>query len=123
MFVHNTEPRLFGLNTKECSVKLMPGVNQVDDEQWAKVKDMKLVKHLLASGSLKIAEPAKEKGQGKAQSIKEMNAGEAIKLVDQTLDEALLAKFAGEEDRKSVVDAIEKQFKKLEEAGKKEQKE
>lgn len=117
MFVQNTEARILGFYGKEYRLRLIPGVNEVSDDLWKNCQVNKLLQKMLAAGMV-VALDTKGGDAKPAASLAEMTAADAVKLVSGTLDEVLLKKWAGKEERKTVQDAIAAQFKKLEEAGK-----
>jgi hypothetical protein len=122
VFIHNTEPRLIELAAVRSvrddggktidelvTVRLMPGMNDADPAKWSLVRASPVAKALVATGKVKpLEEPA-----AKAGSIRDMNVGEAVKLVGETVDTALLDKWTVEESRKTVLEAIERQLEKL----------
>lgn len=115
MLVINKRPKI----VSPCpGLVLLPGANHVRDEEWAKVAGGQFVQARLANGTLEVVVAPKEDGAGAASSPKQMSAADAVKLVSQTYDEELLTDWLDEEKRSTVVAAIEKQFDRLEEAGK-----
>lgn len=117
MFVRNTKPRIIGLNTEAVRLLLKPGVNQVLEADFAQLKDHKITRILLADGTLEVLDAPREAGEpGSAARLREMSASAAAKLVGQTFDEQLLGAWLDEEERETVIKAIEKQLEKLNKA-------
>lgn len=111
MLVHNKGRfiRHFG------SVRLIPGVNQITDEaakELSKELEKPLNKALVDSREIVLPEG---KSKNTSNQITELNANDAIGLVQDTFDKELLEKFLEDEEasskkRVSVVKAIQEQI-------------
>jgi hypothetical protein len=91
---------------------LLPGINEVDAEEWAKAEKIPLVQHYLEEGILKVRRQAPE--------LTQLKPKEAHDLVRRTVDRTLLEKWYGTEKRRDVLEAIERQIQatKLPDGGK-----
>lgn len=106
LLVENTENRIHNLGG-HCV--LMPGHNEVDETAWKKALEIELVRDLVRMGVLKpkVTPPA---ATGAQTTIAAMKATEAIEVVKKTVDKDLLERWYAEDQRKGVLDAIEKQL-------------
>lgn len=89
-------------------VILMPGVNEVDAAKWDKAATSPAVKAYLkmrAKGGITVD----EKSSGPA----DLSVDDAVDLVEDTVDGALLKKWAEREDRAEVSAAIKSQIEKI----------
>lgn len=84
---------------------IIPGANDVSDDAWRKAKSNPVISGWVESGWIKEQE---------AQSLAGLKANEAIALVKDTFSMELLGKWLEEEQRKTVIEAIEAQMKELE---------
>jgi hypothetical protein len=104
MLVTNKEPRIHHLGEH---VRLLPGANEVDSKAWTEAKKIAVVRHYLDSGAF-IEHPNKS-----AAGIGALPPAEAIRLVNETVDEELLKQMRNAEKRAEVLAAIEAQVTKL----------
>lgn len=94
----------------------LPGVNDVPDELLALFEDNKLVRRMFEDDDkLEVVKGAPKKAEV---SLSELKAGQAVKLVRETIDVELLTRWRGEEEREDVIKAIDARLKKLEPEGK-----
>lgn len=113
--VTNTEPNLKTLgftNEKDySSISLKPGVNEVDSALWERIvaKD-NIVQFWVKSGVLVVSGDAKKP----ALPFSELPVADAITLVTDTFDVALLNDWRASERRGGVLAAIEKQIQLIE---------
>jgi hypothetical protein len=100
--VVNKEPRLYSLGPFG---DLQPGTNEISDKAWAEAKKIVVVAGLISSGVLveKNVESLKD-------SLKDIKPDEAVLLVKDTLNVALLQKWSDAEPRRKVKDAINEQI-------------
>jgi hypothetical protein len=126
MLVHNKGDYV----RKFQGIRLIPGVNKLDEGDWEKFISHPLNEKLVDDGEIvpQIAPDKQEKEGGiNPRGLVDMNAGEVAALVKETFDLQLLAELEEEEkageNRKGVLTAIEKQRadieKSIEEARKK----
>lgn len=106
LLVENTENRIHNLGG-HCI--LMPGHNEVDEAAWKKAQEIELVRDYVRLGVLKPKATAPA-APGAQTTIATMKAGEAIEVVKKTVDKELLERWYAEDQRKGVLDAIEKQL-------------
>jgi len=118
---------LIKLNTAGClgyqsltnskTMILKPGINEMSDKDWAKMKDHQKFKKMLEDGDMEVVKKDNEKsksGGEVASNLAEMKASDATKVVEQTLDKELLESWLEGEERVTVQRALDKQLKKLE---------
>lgn len=126
LVVYN-RPNLFKIGPK----RFIPGLNEITQEQWdaikshpllpfrfEKQKGQKVADLVWVDGKSpkdaqkKIEElPVEEKGSdSESHSLNGLNAKEAIKLIEETLDLDLLNQWKSAETRKGVLAAIDKQI-------------
>lgn len=87
------------------------GPNEVEENEWDKVKDHPLVKIWVEKKDIEIKE-------GSIKDVTKLHADEAIEVIEYTFDSKKLEEWKEKEDRKTVIAAIEKQLKELKEGGK-----
>jgi len=117
-------------------VNLTPGINEVDPAIWVKVSDHPATRGLMADGERggitvagshepsapppvkKSEQPAEPKPTAKeppvVPDLSEYSAKDAILFVRECEDLEILQTWEGQETRKTVLAAIEKQFEALE---------
>ena len=97
-------------------VKMLPGINEVEPEFFEKhKKDFNFFK------ANKFLEVVKKQSVGSKISksnpdksvLESMNSGEAVDLIEETVNSELLEKWNESESRKTVKKAIKKQLEKL----------
>lgn len=119
LIVHNHQPRLIDIPgplraspgstggvVSDFTVKLKPGANAPEPEQWAAVAEYGVIKTLIKEKKLEVVST-------RAQAFEQMPIDEAIPLVRETLDRDLLKRWAEGESRAKVRSAIEAQIKKV----------
>lgn len=111
MMVKNNAPNLKAIGEE---ITLLPGVNTVDSKAWAEAKKIPLVQHYLEAKVLEeVAGSSTSTTGSTSDSLKDLNEGAAIRVVQDTLDRTLLSKWKAEETRAKVLDAIAAQLEKL----------
>lgn len=101
------------------SIKLMPGVNEVDSDKWALVANHPLLPARFKSGDLKwIPGNGPDDVKGKPDKVAEnpiskMTQVDAIEIIKKTVDIEVLKRWAEIEKRAQVVKAIKEQIKKI----------
>lgn len=112
--IKNNEPRVHtvgtgygsvagGQGTKAVSFRLLPGVNEVDLDQWNKAKQLPVIKHYLNAGLFV------EFG-GSKPGLLGVSILDAIETVKHTLDRELLKTWKNAETRAGVLSALETQI-------------
>lgn len=100
-------------------VSLRPGVNKLEKREWELIKGHPDVKERLEKKVLEIIEgPKEESGDsgetGEVETLGQLGAPEAKKLVAETHNTDLLNEWLEDESRKGVKAAIEKQLADIE---------
>lgn len=103
VIVDNKKLGLIGFET----ITLMPGANVVPESIVKNMKAHPVIKAMIEEGTLEFPEVSEEKG------ISELSQGEAVDLVNSTVDAELLASWKESDKRKPVLKAIDEQLKKL----------
>jgi hypothetical protein len=104
------------MKLSRSQVQLLPGVNEVSDDEWAVMKQ-----HLareIKSGEIATLETEAANGKsvpggGKAHNLKDVSAKEAVTLVMECVNPDTLKKWYKEETRDAVVRCILEKMKKL----------
>lgn len=94
-------------NAKEPTITLVPGVNVLSAAQYEALKDRKIFKHRVDTGTYRV----NEKITG--ESITGLDEADAKSLVGETLDRAILRKWLVDEQRKPVREAIDLQLERV----------
>lgn len=98
-------------NVYSClDVRLLPGVNEVEDTLLKRVLNEPLFKYRVDKGIIQIVEPPKSKGKNKKNDDKQL-----VSLMPEVYDVKLLKKYIAESEDKEVVKAAKKQLSKIEE--------
>ncbi len=104
MLVHNK-----GNYTRHAAgVMVIPGVNTIEDAEFENFSKHPLIISLIRSGEIVVPEGISE---NKAQSLKDLNADDAIELVKDTFSVEYLESLKVDESRKTVLAAIDAQIK------------
>lgn len=103
--VKNNRAQIFGNHL----MSLIPGVNEVDAKKWAEFKLSPTIKHHIAEGEIEELDLPIAHEDSPVQ-IGDLNQKDALSLVKATFDKALLDRWAANESRKGVLDALEKQM-------------
>jgi len=103
VLIKNNLPSIIGTKFAGDFLRLLPGVNSFTTREW-KAFDLPVIRFHIGEGNIEIVEEKSETKLG------DMNAKEAAKLVASTVDKGLLERWAADESRKVVLDAIEKQM-------------
>lgn len=106
MLIRNTEPNVkhvYGLDRP-----LLPGVNEVNAEEWTAAKKSAVVVGWIKEGVL-------EEGDAKVSltTLEKFSAAQAIELVEETVNGELLLEWQAAEKRGGVLAALQKQLDKL----------
>lgn len=104
VIVNNKKTGLIGFETET----LMPGANKISSETAKKMKAHPVIKVMIEEGTLEFPESVTEEA-----GISKLSPGEAISLVESTVDAELLTSWSKGEKRKPVESAIKKQLEKL----------
>jgi hypothetical protein len=107
MFVKNNAATRHKIGKR---IALMPGVNEVDDKEWAKVAELPLVKHYMEMDPPQLEVVGLGKRGSAVQSLDQMTVDEASKLIGETYDRDLLKKWKKKDDRKGIHHAIDQQL-------------
>ncbi len=113
-----TMPNVYNIwiENRPKPVGLLPGVNQVEAKVWEQVKEHPNVKAHIDEGNLVVMEgPTGDRKKGSG-GLKGYNVKEAKRLIKGTYDKELLAIWAKEDDRDTVVTEIEAQVKRVDES-------
>ena len=99
--------------------KILPGMNEIPDDQWEVFKKKDIIKNYLRDGALKeIGKPDKDNKKAR-KGLAMYDLDEAVMIVKGTFDHKLLSEWKGMDNRQGVLTAIETQFKTIEEKTKK----
>ena len=101
------------------SVRLLPGINEVEEAEWNKVKNHKQVVAALDEGVLVVLQdPTKEDKplDGLPSSLEKFSLKDACELVDGVMEIDVLKKWQKRETREAVKAALKKQIKELDKA-------
>lgn len=114
MLVNNKESRVHRIGNADPKlvITLMPGNNDVPADAWKAAKKIAVVQHALKAGIL-VEGPGGEsslKASSGPVKLDDMTATEAIGVIGETYDKALLEKWEKSEQRKTVLDALSKQM-------------
>lgn len=106
-----------GLVLERTMVKLLPGTNEVTDDEWKAMRGN--ITEELNSGEIKILAQKVSAGRGKtggikARDLKQMPVNLAVKYVSECINPDTLTKWYKEVTNEEVRLAITKRFKKLE---------
>ncbi|MFZ2875819.1 MAG: hypothetical protein WAZ94_15190 [Phycisphaerales bacterium] len=104
MLIKNNLPSIVATKLDGDFVRLLPGVNELTEKQWKAFDGLPVIQFHLGEGNIELIEAKPEA------KLSDLNAKEAAKLVGATVDKALLERWAADESRKVVLDAIEKQM-------------
>jgi DNA-directed RNA polymerase subunit H (RpoH/RPB5) len=110
VLISNNQARLVSIPvSKDRTLQLSPGANQVDDKSWAVVAKYETVKRELELGNLEVLDNLSAEGN----PLPKMNAKDAAALVKKTMDPKLLRAWFEGEKREPVLKAFTAQFKAL----------
>ncbi|MDQ0299644.1 hypothetical protein J2S78_002064 [Salibacterium salarium] len=94
---------------------LLPGVNDVKESDYKRFSSHPIAKKWIEKGEIKTFEKEETDGEDTTvQSTKDLNAEGAIDLVEDTFTVSMLEDWEEKEDRKTVLEAIDKQLAELE---------
>ena len=123
LMIHYTLPNVWRIG----SLRLYPGINEVDSKVWDKYKDHPLMKERFDTGALvwirggeKAAKPTApaivdgvEDVEDDEDALAGLTVAEANKIVVETFNLELLEKWADIETRKGVLKVIAEQVEKV----------
>ncbi|KAB8139271.1 hypothetical protein F9U64_01205 [Gracilibacillus oryzae] len=92
------------------NVAIIPGVNDISERDWDTFKSHPLNKTLVDKGEIVVVKNEEDQ-EGAGGKITDLNASQAIELVQDTFSIQVLEALKEDEDRKTVIDAIDKQIK------------
>jgi len=112
------------------TVKLLPGFNEVPDDEWKEIKQNPMIQKQIELGIIVEVAEKKEvkkkvkngKGEeiektvvesGKAKQLKDLDAEAVVAMVEDTFDVDLLKKWKKEESRDEIRAAIANQLEKI----------
>ena len=115
VLINNTVPRIQTIGVRQddgeiLDIKLMPGINEVDADQWAKaVKDSPVLKNKVDEEEIVV------QGTG---TILNSRLPDAKRIISQTLDRELLTAWKAADKRPAVIAAIDEQLNLIKPDGK-----
>lgn len=92
-----------GAGKKAMTIRLLPGLNEVNAQAWEEAKKLKVVAWHVKKGNF-------QEVVTKAAGLRGMSSDDAIDLIGKTLDRELLRKWKSEETREAVITALELQI-------------
>jgi len=100
------------------AVNIIPGVNDIDDNDWKGIKDHPTVKDRIGDDTLVLlkadnSEGKKKQLDGMPETLEGMNAGGAIDFIGGIFDIDQLKAWKKKENRGGVSAAIDKQIKSI----------
>lgn len=101
--IENKEARL--LSVHGAQLDLVPGLNEVTAEQLAEALKYPTIKARIDAGTLVVVDETAAPAGTKAGTV-----AEAVKLIEETEDPALLEQWAAQDERKGVQEAITKRL-------------
>jgi hypothetical protein len=102
------------INITRDQVNLLPGVNEISDDEWEIVRAH--CKEMIRRGDLEILMKDVPAGKGKsktARNLTEMPSNEAKKLIAQAVNPDTLQKWEQEESREEIRTLIQRRMAKL----------
>jgi len=110
MIVKNNTASTMGMHTPTGFFSLLPGVNRIEKGLWEEFIKNPARRFQLAEGALEVVE------EDELPSLKMKSPKDAVVLVKGTVRKDLLEAWFAEENRKVVLEAIEKQLAAIEPA-------
>jgi DNA topoisomerase VI subunit B len=110
-----TTDELKKLKFTRSQVQLLPGVNEVTDDEW-KILEVHLVREIKRREIIKIEKDVPKSNRapsGKAKNLKEFPSSKAVVLVNECVNPDTLKKWYQEETREEVRLAIVEKMKEL----------
>lgn len=99
------------------SLQLIPGVNEITEEQWEAIKNHPLLPALFKNDSFEWVDGMSPEDKVEAKKPEEvltgLKDGKAVKVVKETLKKPLLESWKENEKRPEVIQAIDGQINKL----------
>ena len=110
------------------SIKFMPGINQIEPEDWSHHGSQSGVKRWIDEGhivvndkTISLAKNDKKEGAVRENGLVGLSVKEASEVIKDTLDIALLMQWKAADTRSGVKKSIAAQIKKVEESMKKDE--
>lgn len=85
-----------------AGLMLIPGANQVESSDWKQFSSHPIMKKIIEKGEIVAHE--------ESESVKDLSVNDAVELVKDTFDPALLESWREKEKRKGVLEAITSQM-------------
>lgn len=102
-------------NVYSClSVRLIPGVNEVEDSLLLRVLNEPLFKYRVDKGIIELLDKPKSSAKESKKEVKESEEKHLVSLIPDVYDVKLLKKYIEESKDNSVVKAAKKQLNKIE---------
>lgn len=95
---------------------LLPGIQEIADSVWKKLKTQTGVKRLIMKGDLLEKAPPAKDNKKAGKGLAKYSAEEAQFIVEETFDKKLLGDWLKIEARSVIKTAIETQLKRIEES-------
>jgi len=105
-----------GQGTSLTPYQLLPGMQEIEDSVWKKLKAQKGVKRLMMQGHLTEAAPPEKDNKKSGKGLAKYSAEEAEFIIKETYDKRLLGTWLKTESRTVIKTAIEDQLKVIEES-------
>lgn len=106
--VNNKRPRLLAIPVLGRVLRLLPGVNEIDDKTLAEIRKIATIKGKFDNGVLTVEATVN------FDQLATLNAKRACELIKNTFNRDLLARWRERDTRKIVLSAIVDQLKALE---------
>lgn len=131
-FVKNNEARVHRIGAQDGvhgEITLHPGNNPVADADWKEAKKIPLVQHYLKEGTWEEVRPATAEREGVATDptgatapapavrLTDLKVNEAVEMIEGTFSRDTLNAWKGQDERRQVQSAIDKQLKFIADAG------
>ncbi len=100
------------------AIKLLPGMNEVEDKTWKQVEEHPAVKKHIEMGNLELVDRPSDDNKKAREGLAMFDVGASKKLVKKTYDKVLLGKWKEKEERQAVLASIDEQLKYIEESTK-----
>ncbi len=112
MFVEYTQPNIFIVNQEKSQVKLIPGINNIDEKDWQVIKDHPGVQYRLNNGIIKVKNLINNiDGNGNSNdSLASYDPKTAKELIKNTFSKELLEKWFSQEERAPLRKLLEQQL-------------
>ena len=103
------------LNLSRSQVQLLPGTNEVSDDEWLVMQDClkREIKSKVITVITVTADEKKKTSNDKANNLKEADIGEALELIENCFNPDTFSKWYQEETREEVRLAVVERMKEL----------